>query len=61
MKLLCATAAVQGLPESALKSEAEEKLLPSRRRGKLHLQRAPQKKESLDEGKQGCEPLTLPI
>lgn len=41
-----ATATIQGLPESALKTEAVKELHLSRK-GKLHLQRAPQKKEVL--------------
>lgn len=53
MKLVYATAAIQGLTESALKTESEEELLLSRKRGKLRLQRVPQKKRSLDKGKQG--------
>lgn len=39
MKLLYATVAIQGLPERALKTEAEEELLPNRTRGKMHLKR----------------------
>lgn len=61
MKLLYATAAIQGLPEPALKTQAEEELLPNRTRGKMHLLRAPQKEGSLDERKQGCKPLTLAV
>lgn len=61
MKLLYATVAIQGYPESALKTEAEEELLPNRKRGKMHLLRAPQKEGSLDDRKQGCKPLTLSV
>lgn len=59
MKLLYATAAIQGLPESVLKTEAEEELLPNRTREKMYLPTAPQKEGSLDERKQGCKPLKL--
>lgn len=61
MKLLYATVAIQGLPERALKTEAEEELLPNRTRGKMHLRRASQKEGRLDERKQGCKPLTLSV
>lgn len=56
-----ATVAIQGFPESALKTEAEKELLANRTRGKIHLLRAPQKEESIDERKQGCKPLTLSV
>lgn len=59
MKLLYATAAIQGLPKSALKTEAEDELVPNRTEKKMHFLRAPQKEGSLDERKQGCKPLTL--
>lgn len=61
MKLLYATVSIQGLPESALKTEAEEELLLNRTERKMYFPRAPQKEGSLDERKQGCKPLTLSI
>lgn len=47
MKLLYATVSIQGLPESALKTEAEEELLLNRTERKMYFPRALKRKEVL--------------